>query len=311
MVTGDFDGDGRTDIAGRDPSTGAWWVSLSTGTSFATPSLWTTWNTAFTWVDVRVGDFNGDGKMDIAGRDLASGNWWVAQSTGSSFANRLWDTWSPLVTWVDVQVGDFSGDGKADLVGRVKSADTWWVGLSTGSKFNTTMWATWNTAFTWVDVQVGDFNGDGKADLTGRALETGQWWTAISDGSSSFTTTLWLTWNPALTWVDVRVGDFNGDGKADIIGRALQTGQWFTGLSNGSTAFTNSLWAVWNPGLTWVDVQVGDFNGDGKTDITGRALQTGQWFTSLSNGSTASTTTVWDTWNPAISWRDVRSGNFG
>jgi hypothetical protein len=216
-----------------------------------------------------------------------------------------------LVTWVDVNVGDFNGDGKADLTGRVLQSGQWWTGLSTGSSFNTTLWATWNPNVTWVDVKVGDFNGDGKSDITGRVLQSGQWWTGISDGSTSFATSLWATWNPNLTWVDVQVGDFNGDGKADLTGRALQSGQWWTALSNGSTAFSSTLWATWNPNLTWVDVQVGDFNGDGSTDIVGRALQSGQWWTALSNGSTAFTTTLWATWNPAVTWNAVRTGNFG
>jgi len=168
----------------------------------------------------------------------------------------------------------------------------------------------WNPAPTWVDVQVGDFNGDGKSDITGRDLQNGQWWTALSNGSTAFATSLWATWNPTVTWADVKVGDFNGDGKSDITGRYLQSGQWFTGLSNGSTGFTTSLWATWNPTVTWADVQVGDFNVDGKSDITGRYLQAGQWFTGLSNGSTAFTTSLWTTWNPAVTWVDVHAGNF-
>jgi hypothetical protein len=52
-----------------------------------------------------VGDFNGDGKADIIGRYRQTGQWWVAQSTGSLFVNSLWATWNPKVTWVDVQVG--------------------------------------------------------------------------------------------------------------------------------------------------------------------------------------------------------------
>jgi hypothetical protein len=59
-------------------------------------------------------------------------------------------------------------------------------------------------------------------------------------------------------WVDVQVGDFNGDGKLDITGRALQNGQWYTGLSNG-TAFNTTNWATWSTAATCVDVHNGDY----------------------------------------------------
>ncbi len=308
VLTGDFSGDGRTDIAARDANTGAWWVGLSDGSSFTT-SLWTFWSTAATWVDVQVGDFNGDGKADIIGRYAEAGQWWVALSNGSGFTNSRWDTWNPGATWVDVKVGDFNGDGKADITGRYLQGGSWWTGISSGSSFTTTMWANWSTLATWVDVQVGDFDGNGKADITGRYKEGGSWWTALSNGSSFMTSPApWTTWSTGVTWVDVKVGDFNGDGKSDIIGRALETGQWWVALSNGS-GFTNSRWDTWSTGVTWVDIQVGDFNGDGKSDITGRALESGQWWTGLSNGSTFNTT-KWATWSTSVTWTGVRSGDF-
>jgi hypothetical protein len=58
--------------------------------------------------------------------------------------------------------------------------------------------------------------------------------------------------------VDVQVGDFNGDGKDDITGRVLQSGQWWSGISTGS-AFTTSLWATWSSAVTWADVRKGQF----------------------------------------------------
>ena len=61
-----------------------------------------------------MGDFNGDGRDDIAGR-TPSGGWWVARSTGSQFINGLWGNWSSRVSWDDVLVGDFNGDGRDDL----------------------------------------------------------------------------------------------------------------------------------------------------------------------------------------------------
>jgi hypothetical protein len=315
VVTGDFNGDGKTDIAGRVQNSGQWWVALSTGTSFTT-TLWTTWNPAINWVDVKVGDFDGATNlttglpiMDIAGRDLATGNWWVAKSTGgASFTNTVWTTWNPGINWVDVNVGDFTGDGKADIAGRDLAAGNWWVAQSTGASFTTSLWATWNTAFTWVNVNVGDFNGDKKADIVGRALQTGQLWVGLST-STSFNTTLWGAWTTAFTWVDVKIGDFNGDGSSDIIGREQQTGLWWVAYSNGTSAFSNVLFASWDPTVHWVDAQVGDFNADGRDDITARDQATGNWSTSLSNGTTGMTS-LWTTWNTAFTWVDVHSGVF-
>jgi autotransporter-associated beta strand protein len=302
-LTGDFNGDGKPDLAARDTA-GHWWVALSTGSSFANGQAWTTWSTGAAWFDVQAGDFNGDGKADIVGR-ASNGQWWVALSTGSSFNDVLWDTWSSGVTWADVKVGDFNGDGKADIVGRYLQGGTWWVGLSTGLGFSTTQWAAWSTGGTWVDVNVGDFNGDGKADIDGRALENGQWYVGLSNGSTAFNTSLWDIWSTGATWVDVRVGDFNGDGKADITGRWLEGGQWWTDLSNGS-AFVSTLWDTWSTSATWINVRVGDFNGDGKADITGQYLEGGSWWTGIS-ASSSFTTTRWASTETLV---DVQVGDF-
>src|SRR6266851_1576494 len=52
VLTGDFTGRGKTDVAARYLQTGQWWVGINTGSSFAF-SLWTTWSPAVTWVDVK------------------------------------------------------------------------------------------------------------------------------------------------------------------------------------------------------------------------------------------------------------------
>jgi hypothetical protein len=93
----------------------------------------------------------------------------------------------------------------------------------------------------------------------------------------------------------VKVGDFNGDGKADIVGRWLEGGQWWTGLSTGSS-FVNSLWDTWSTGTTWADVEVADFNADGLSDIVGRAVVNGQWYAGLSTGNSFRTQ-LWTTWS--------------
>jgi hypothetical protein len=303
VLSGDFNGDGLMDVAGRAAS-GDWWVGLNAGGSTFTWSLWTRWNPSVTWADVQVGDFNGDGKADIVGRVLETGQWWVGLSTGSSFTNSLWSTWSTGVSWVDVKVGDFNGDHKSDITGRVLQTGQWWTGISQGNGFATSLWTTWSTGVTWADVHAADLNGDGQTDIVGRALELGQWWVGQSNGSS-FVNKLWAIWSTAVTWINVQVGDFNNDGKADIAGMVAQDGQWWVGLSTGSS-FSTTLWTVWSPSAGWTNFVLGDFTGDGKLDMAARTSW-GDWWVAASTG-TSFATAFWGTWSTAVSWPDVFAG---
>src|SRR5205085_159184 len=102
--------------------TGLWWVSLSTGSAFLPAQAWAAWALAqpgtLDWADFEVGDFNGDGLADMALRDQETGQWWLNQSLGYTFAVVPGATWDARVVWEDPQVGDFNGDGKDDLAGR-------------------------------------------------------------------------------------------------------------------------------------------------------------------------------------------------
>jgi hypothetical protein len=95
---------------------------------------------------------------------------------------------------------------------------------------------------------------------------------------------------------------------SSLVGRVSQSGQWWVGASNGSS-FANSLWATWNANVTWVDVQTGDFNGDGRQDIVGRDAATGNWWVGLSTGSSFDNQ-LWGNWSPTVTWVDVHVGDF-
>jgi hypothetical protein len=126
-----------------------------------------------------AGDFNGDGKDDLAkaftDAGLASTD--VHLSTGSGVGIQRWETrqggfWDAQ-QWL---AGDFNGDGKDDLAKAFTDAGlaSMDVHLSTGSGFGIQRWATRQGGF-WDAQQwlVGDFNGDGKDDLAKAFTDAG------------------------------------------------------------------------------------------------------------------------------------------
>jgi hypothetical protein len=120
-------------------------------------------------------------------------------------------------------------------------------------------------------VGIGDFNGDGKSDIlwrNGAALsiweldETG----IIGQGPVTDNTGTIINPGPGPGWHVVGTGDFNRDGKSDIL---LQkgTGKIDIWLMNGTKRIDELKIANPNPGPGWHAVGTGDFNLDGKSDI--------------------------------------------
>ena len=116
----------------------------------------------------------------------------------------------------------------------------------------------------------GDFNGDGRADVLKIDASNncnGGLWVGLSDGAR-YNFSKWATWCTP-TSIKVLTGDFNGDGRTDVMkfdqSNNCGGGLW-VGISNGVNAFNTSQWATW---CTPSDIKVfaGDFNGDGKTDV--------------------------------------------
>ncbi|WP_298609897.1 FG-GAP-like repeat-containing protein [uncultured Thiobacillus sp.] len=214
-LIGDFNGDGKTDIAVTSTN-GDILMRLSAGVggfvqqTWVGTSNWDWWSSGgVTW----TGDFDGDGKTDIA--SASGGNVLILLSTGRGFNNRTWavpNAWGGAgYTWV----GDFNGDGKTDIASA--NGGSVYVHLSTGSGFDNQTWAVpnaWGGAgYTWV----GDFNGDGKTDIA--SANGGSVYVHLSTGSG-FDNQTWAVpnaWGGSdYTWV----GDFNGDGNTGIVSLA-------------------------------------------------------------------------------------------
>jgi FG-GAP-like repeat len=115
---GDFNGDGKSDLACYTGGSGIWNVALSTGTG---------WNSQY-WnngpspaipisAECFVGDFNGDGKSDIACYTDNGTDWDVALSIGSGWQNSIWSGGPQPLVPISTQCfsGDLTGNHKIDI----------------------------------------------------------------------------------------------------------------------------------------------------------------------------------------------------
>ncbi len=300
FVVGDFTGNGFDDAAEFDSG---FYVT----TNSTTDVLWADYATESGWATHMTGDFNGDGKDDIASFHPSNGTWWIAVSTGSSFAVQLWADYSTNSGWSAHRVGDFDGDGKDDIASFHPSNGTWWIARSNGSGFTLSLWADYSTAAGWSSHVVGDFNGDGKDDIASFHPSNGTWWVARSNGTK-VTLSLWLDYFTATGWHTHIADDFNGDGKEDIASFHPSNGTWWVAVSNG-TGFTSTLWADYvTP--EWTMHISGDFDGDGRSDVANYFAGNRTWWVGLSDG-TEFTTTNWAEIprTPALAAAGARDGD--
>src|SRR6185369_11564567 len=190
---------------------------------------------------------------------------------------------SSWATDYEVQIGDVNGDGRADLVGRNLTTGDVQAGLSTGQNFApSTSWRNWNTGYTF---QLADVNGDGCADVVGRPKTGGDdVQVGLSDGCSGGAvfreSSAWTNWSQTLS---LQLADVNGDGGADLVGRALSGSEdVMVALSNKSNAFGSAArWTTWRQNTT---LNFADVDGDGAADIVGRLIGGNDVQVGIANG---------------------------
>src|SRR5204863_456180 len=88
-----------------------------------------------------------------------------------------------------------------------------------------------------------------------------------------------------LNWTIAGVGDFDGDGKADILWRNTSTGQNYIYLMSGTAILTEGYLRT-VAGQSWQVAGIGDFDGDGKDDILRRNSSTGDNYLYFMDGTT-------------------------
>lgn len=181
-------------------------------------------------------DFDGDGKQEILvvkdNQSYVLSVFPVSATTGYLYAAQVLHTVTGIKSNYPVFPGDFNGDGKTDLLYRNTpdiTTGSWYILTSTGKVYNSQAFGFANRPYLPVDnsgsahhLMVADLNGDGKSDVmhsldltTSSSRHTIYYSNGLSFLIESYDQAVSTNGSVDANTV---VGDFNGDGKADILG---------------------------------------------------------------------------------------------
>jgi C1A family cysteine protease len=232
-------------------------------------------------VRIREKDLKGDPVLQEAGKLVTGGSETMALDYSDAELYTVLDT-----TWEIAGAGDFDGDGNTDILWRYYRAGEGqgttiiWYMVGTGVIGQGYPYQVSDTD--WRIDRTGDFNGDGKTDIL---------WRYYGSGGGQGTAIIWymnganvinsvyLPWVSDTNWKIEGIGDFNGDGKADLLWRYYGTGEgagttiiWYM---DGTTILGQD-----RPYLIsdtdWRVDGTGYFDGDAKADILWRYYGTGE-----------------------------------
>jgi Chitobiase/beta-hexosaminidase C-terminal domain/FG-GAP-like repeat/Bacterial Ig-like domain (group 3)/NHL repeat len=272
VLVQDFNGDGIPDILLSDETGGLITVLLGNGDGTFRVAPGSPITTDVGGYPVVAADFNGDGIPDLAvgGNDgvvilLGKGDGTFTQA--SSLSINLATSTNCLA------VGDFNGDGIPDLA--AVSGDGVSIYLGNGDGTFTEGMAVTPSGGSPVAVAAADFNGDGKLDLAVIVGSNDTLMVFPGNGDGTFGAALENPIAVEASATLLGVGDFNGDGNADLFVGAQTSGPTINILlGSGNGTFTQM--PTGSAGLPCCSNSVlGDFNNDGLTDIASSSFYDG------------------------------------
>lgn len=263
LEAADLDLDGKLDLVVAVPGGVKILHNVSTPGTYAfdlLPSTVATIGTGTTPFGIEVGDFNGDGWMDIAACDYVGGGVHIAPGTALTFAFGDEIVINVGGGPIDLVAADFTGDGLQDFaVSRTNLSDIAILRNEGGLQFVETMTVPVGLSPNYLVTS--DFNRDGRSDLV------------VSNAASGTVTVLFGAGN-GFVGSDFAAGaaptallarDLTGDGIDDILVVSLQSGDFRVLVGNGQGGFP--LLPSFPGTLGASDAVLQDMTGDGQPDL--------------------------------------------
>ena len=272
IVTGDFTGDGRTDLAVANYGSND--VSIFLGNGDGTFQNPVTYAVGSDPVALVTGDFTGDGRTDLAVANegsfdsdgkLIPGTGDVSVLLGNGDGTfQTQNTYAVGSYPVAIVAGDFTGDGRTDLA--VANFDDNDVSILLGNGDGTFQNQKTYAAGSFPRALVtGDFTGDGRTDLAVANYRSKDVSILLGNGDGTFQNQ--VTYAVGSYPIALVTGDFTGDGRTDlaVANSGSDSNDVSILLGNGDGTFQNQV--TYAVGSFPVAIVSGDFTGDGRTDL--------------------------------------------
>jgi hypothetical protein len=269
IAVGDFNRDGKQDQAIANQSSDNVTILLGDGSGNFTGAATSPEAAGDGPVSVAVGDFDANGKDDLAVANRFSNNVTILLGDGSgNFSAAATSPEAAGTSPLSVAVGDFDANGTDDLAVGNASSNNVTILLGDGSgDFSAAATSPEAAGDSPVSVAVGDFNGDGKQDQAVANQSSDNVTILLGDGSGNFTTAATSPEAAGGVPGSVAVGDFDRNGKDDLAVANRFSNNVTILLGDGSGNFTTAATSPEAAGHVPSSVAVGDFDANGKDDL--------------------------------------------
>jgi hypothetical protein len=276
LVSADFNGDGRLDVAvlstGSFSNSGGT-VSILFGTGDGRLNNPVTYNVGINPRALRIGDFNGDSRPDLAVANRGSNTVSLLINSGSGSFSQTLNYLSGILPG-GIDVGDFNRDGKTEVI----AANL--IGATLANFTPGTLSVLYNTCKEAITKT--DYTGDGRTDFAVFRPSTGTWF-VTSDGTGFSQQQFGATG-------DVPVqGDYDGDGETDFAVFRPSNNTWYI-LRSGTNRSRAVQW-----GASGDIPVVGDYDADGRADVAVFRPSNGTWYVLPSSTPTQFLALRWGT----------------
>ena len=285
VALGDFNNSGNVGLAVADSQDENVTILFGNGDGTFTPSSAFVYTAGQPVTALAVGDFMGNGKLDMAVTNAISGlllNILLGNGDGAFNQAPIPATGYVSTAYMPA-VGDFNHDGKLDLAvtgagvtGAQDNEVTILLGNGDGT-FTASSNSTFATGAAPQAISVADFNGDGKLDLAIANYQDGSLTILLGKGDGTF---MPASGSPVAVGKGpyaIAVADLNGDGKLDLAVANYLDNTLTILLGKGDGTFTPASGSTFAVGNGPTSIAVGDFNGSGRlglavTNLTGNTI---------------------------------------